>query len=185
MRPPESGKDTTREGAKASVNCKGIVKRGAAAARASKARVSKMPHESCREPLEKSFRSEFCRILSLDPLRVAHGSPGSSRIGDDPGLEISLVRRPASGRTAPSRRLCDPQGVGTHFCLIPRVEATLGYHVRPARGRAAGAKVKNDYLGYAWRPRAILEEIITVIEVIITTRAPFWLWPKNGTRNHC
>ena len=36
---------------------------------------------------------------------------GRRRGGDDPGFAIPAFRRPASGRTALARTLCDPQGV--------------------------------------------------------------------------
>ena len=56
---------------------------------------------------------------SLDPLRVAHGSPGSPR----PWVGDKNEFRPASGRTALDPTLCDPMRVGELGNLQPRVIA--------------------------------------------------------------
>ncbi|MEN9361556.1 MAG: hypothetical protein RL095_3091 [Verrucomicrobiota bacterium] len=93
----------------------------------------------------RRFGGDLNQILWLDPSWVAHGSPGSSRIGDDPGLDAPMfadphrvaqrwsegcatrkgserILPPNPGSRRPWATMCDPQGVerkseGLNDCL--------------------------------------------------------------------
>ena len=96
------------------------------------------------KPLTQAKSVECLRSQFL-PESVLPSTPcGSHMVAQgrfDPGSDDNRSSRPLAGRTELDRTLCDPQGVGEIGVTPPqghrRCGSTLGYHVRPAGGRAA------------------------------------------------
>ena len=94
----------------------------------------------CRSVLGSLASRRLCSAsLQLDPLRVAHGSPGSSRIGADPGVLMPSSLRPLAGRTEFCPTLCDPQGVGASFIILTQGRGDPGLPCTTRKGSKATA----------------------------------------------
>jgi len=94
--------------------------------------------------------------LQLDPLRVAHGSPGSSRIGADPGVLMPSSLRPLAGRTEFCPTLCDPQGVGTSLIILTQGRGDPGLPCATRKGSKANYVARassSSVLVSPWEPR--------------------------------